>query len=262
MTALPPLRRALIEFSNLCCNDCFYCGIRRSRKIPRYTLSECQIIDACQSAYKKGYKTFVLQSGENHLQSIAKLCSLIQKLKTLFPDAAVTLSTGEKTTAEYCALRAAGADRYLLKIETPNAEHYKKLHPPKMSYNHRVECLKALQQAGFVVGTGFITGLPFEPPTFFSEAVAFLKKVAPKMIAAGPFVSARSTPFENFPNGSPFQTLRLVKTARTLFPSAFIPATSALGAFRPKALGSGADVIMDNFTPQPFRNFYRLYDLH
>lgn len=258
--AKPPIRRALIEFSNFCDNDCYYCGIRHSQKIPRYSMSEAQILATCATAHKSGYRTFVLQSGQSNVYPVSALCLLIKKLKTLFPDTAVTLSIGEKTFSEYLALRKAGADRYLLKIETPDPDHYKVLHPPVMSYFQRVECLQALKRAGFVLGTGFITGLPQEPADFFSKAISFLKTFSPKMVAVGPFVSARATPFASFPNGKVVDTLRLVRAARTLFPQAFIPATSALGSSREKAFACGADVVMDNFTPKPLRALYRLYD--
>lgn len=256
--------RGLIEFTNFCKNDCYYCGLRISNtNLPRYRLSEEEILSCCKTGYELGLRTFVLQGGEDPYFTDDKICSIISSIKGLYKDVAVTLSIGEKKKESYLAYFKAGADRYLLREESANPLHYSKLHPKNLSSEKRKECLKNLKEIGYQVGAGFMVGSPFQGINEFLSDIEFLKQLSPDMIGIGPFVSNPETPFAHYPNGSVEMTLKLISILRILFPHALIPATTSLWTLDPsaleKALKCGANVIMPNITPQRVRDNYRLY---
>lgn len=257
--------RGLIELSNYCKNNCLYCGIRRdNHKINRYRLTEQDILLCCDTGYELGFRTFVLQGGEDSFFSDRVLCSIISKIKEKYPDCAVTLSLGERTEESYKALFNAGADRYLLRHETATKSHYKKLHPEEMSFDNRIECLKTLKKIGFQTGAGFMVGSPFQTHDNLVEDLLFIKKLEPEMVGIGPFISHNETPFKDFKNGTLRNTLVMVALTRILLPHALIPSTTALGTINPKGrelgLKAGANVVMPNLSPVKFRKLYSLYD--
>ena len=257
--------RGLIELSNYCKNNCLYCGIRRdNHKINRYRLTEQDILLCCDTGYELGFRTFVLQGGEDSFFSDSVLCSIISKIKGKYPDCAVTLSLGERTEESYKALFNAGADRYLLRHETATKSHYKKLHPEEMSFDNRIECLKTLKKIGFQTGAGFMVGSPFQTHDNLAEDLLFIKKLEPEMVGIGPFISHNETPFKDFKNGTLRDTLVMVALTRILLPHALIPSTTALGTINPKGrelgLKAGANVVMPNLSPVKFRKLYSLYD--
>lgn len=257
--------RGLIELSNYCKNNCLYCGIRRdNHKINRYRLTEQDILLCCDTGYELGFRTFVLQSGEDSFFSDSVLCSIISKIKGKYPDCAVTLSLGERTEESYKALFNAGADRYLLRHETATKSHYEKLHPEEMSFDNRIECLKTLKKIGFQTGAGFMVGSPFQTHDNLVEDLLFIKKLEPEMVGIGPFISHNETPFKDFKNGTLRDTLVVVALTRLLLPHALIPSTTALGTINPKGrelgLKAGANVVMPNLSPVKFRKLYSLYD--
>lgn len=257
--------RGLIELSNYCKNNCLYCGIRRdNHKINRYRLTEQDILLCCDTGYELGFRTFVLQGGEDSFFSDSVLCSIISKIKEKYPDCAVTLSLGERTEESYKALFNAGADRYLLRHETATKSHYKKLHPEEMSFDNRIECLKTLKKIGFQTGAGFMVGSPFQTHDNLVEDLLFIKKLEPEMVGIGPFISHNETPFKDFKNGTLRDTLVMVALTRILLPHALIPSTTALGTINPKGrelgLKAGANVVMPNLSPVKFRKLYSLYD--
>lgn len=257
--------RGLIELSNYCKNNCLYCGIRRdNHKINRYRLTEQDILLCCDTGYELGFRTFVLQGGEDSFFSDSVLCSIISKIKGKYPDCAVTLSLGERTEESYKALFNAGADRYLLRHETATKSHYKKLHPEEMSFDNRIECLKTLKKIGFQTGAGFMVGSPFQTHDNLVEDLLFIKKLEPEMVGIGPFISHNETPFKDFKNGTLRNTLVMVALTRILLPHALIPSTTALGTINPKGrelgLKAGANVVMPNLSPVKFRKLYSLYD--
>lgn len=257
--------RGLIELSNYCKNNCLYCGIRRdNHKINRYRLTEQDILLCCDTGYELGFRTFVLQGGEDSFFSDSVLCSIISKIKGKYPNCAVTLSLGERTEESYKALFNAGADRYLLRHETATKSHYKKLHPEEMSFDNRIECLKTLKKIGFQTGAGFMVGSPFQTHDNLVEDLLFIKKLEPEMVGIGPFISHNETPFKDFKNGTLRDTLVMVALTRILLPHALIPSTTALGTINPKGrelgLKAGANVVMPNLSPVKFRKLYSLYD--
>ena len=257
--------RGLIEFSNYCKNDCYYCGIRKgNRKADRYRLSFDDILSCCEEGFALGFRTFVLQGGEDLFFSDSVLCSIISKIKGKYPDCAVTLSLGERTEESYKALFNAGADRYLLRHETATKSHYEKLHPEEMSFDNRIECLKTLKKIGFQTGAGFMVGSPFQTHDNLAEDLLFIKKLEPEMVGIGPFISHNETPFKDFKNGTLRDTLVMVALTRILLPHALIPSTTALGTINPKGrelgLKAGANVVMPNLSPIKFRKLYSLYD--
>lgn len=257
--------RGLIEISNYCKNNCLYCGIRRdNREINRYRLTEQEILLCCETGYELGFRTFVLQGGEDIYFNDEILCSIIQKIKKKYPDCAVTLSLGERTEESYKALFSAGADRYLLRHETATKSHYEKLHPVEMSYENRIECLKTLKKIGFQTGAGFMVGSPFQTHDNLAEDLLFIKKLKPEMVGIGPFISHNETPFKEYENGTLRDTLVMVALTRLLLPNALIPSTTALGTIDPqgreKGLKAGANVVMPNLSPVKFRKLYSLYD--
>jgi biotin synthase len=257
--------RGLIEISNYCKNDCLYCGIRRSNKnAERYRLTREEILKCAENGYKLGFRTFVLQGGEDSYYSDELLCGVIVDIKAEYPDCAVTLSLGERSFESYKALRSAGADRYLLRHETANNAHYQKLHPSEMKLENRKQCLYDLKKLGFQVGAGFMVGSPYQLPENLAEDLQFLAELKPHMVGIGPFISHADTPFKDFQNGDLRTTLICVALTRLLLPSALIPATTALGTIDPKGrelgIKAGANVVMPNLSPLETRSKYLLYD--
>ena len=257
--------RGLIEFSNHCRNNCFYCGIRSgNRPLQRYRLTEDDILSCAEGGYRIGMRTFVLQSGEDPCFDDGSICSVVRSLKAAHPDCAVTLSIGEKPKSAYEAYFEAGADRYLLRHETASEEHYSMLHPSSMSLANRKRCLRDLKETGFQTGAGFIVGTPWQTIDNLVEDLRFLQSLDPEMIGIGPFLPASGTPFESMPPGSLERTLNLLSILRLMFPRALIPATTSLGTIHPNGLEyglkAGANVIMPNLTPQKESRLYSLYD--
>lgn len=257
--------RGLIEISNCCKNDCLYCGIRRSNaNVQRYHLTSEQILDCCQLGYELGFRTFVLQGGEDQYYDDDKLCRLISEIKKKHGDCAVTLSLGEKSRKSYQRYFDAGADRYLLRHETANEAHYAQLHPNDMSAQNRKQCLYDLKEIGFQVGSGFMVGSPFQTSELIVEDLQFLKQLQPAMVGIGPFIPHHETPFASEAGGTLEQTLKLIALIRLLLPHALIPATTALGTIatdgRTKGILAGANVIMPNLSPEDVRQKYMIYD--
>ena len=257
--------RGLIEFTNVCRNDCYYCGIRRSNpNAQRYRLSEDQILQCCEQGYALGFRTFVLQGGEDPFYSDARMVPLVRSIRQTFPDCAITLSLGERSKESYQVLFDAGADRYLLRHETANEEHYRLLHPPELSLHKRKECLFRLREIGYQVGAGMMVGAPGQRPEHLVDDLRFLQELRPHMIGIGPFIPHRDTPFRDEKPGELRDTLHLLAVLRLLFPKALLPATTALGTIHPQGreLGvlAGANVIMPNLSPTNVRGKYLLYD--
>lgn len=257
--------RGLIEISSICKNDCYYCGIRRGNcKAQRYRLTMEEILDCCAQGWQLGYRTFVLQGGEDGWFTDERLCAIVRAIKERWNECAVTLSVGERSRESYAALREAGADRYLLRHETANEAHYALLHPSELSGAARKQCLFTLKELGFQVGAGFMVGAPGQTVDHLVEDLRFLQVLQPHMIGIGPFLSHRDTPFCDQPNGDLGRTLRLLSILRLMFPYALIPATTALGTLHPEGrqmgLRAGANVVMPNLSPRSVREKYRLYD--
>ncbi|MBR1792618.1 MAG: [Bacteroidales bacterium] len=257
--------RGLIEISNICRNNCYYCGIRKdNRNLTRYRLYKQQILDCCRKGHTLGFRTFVLQGGEDAYYTDDRLCDIVNCIKRDFPDCAITLSMGERSHESYQQLRKAGADRYLLRHETANEQHYGLLHPSTMSLSHRKQCLFDLKSLGYQVGAGFMVGSPFQTITNLYEDLLFLQDLQPAMIGIGPFLSHHDTPFKSQPNGSSERCLRLIAILRLLFPYALLPATTALGTADPlgreKGILYGGNVLMPNLSPTSVRKQYMLYD--
>ena len=257
--------RGLIEISNYCKNDCYYCGIRRGNKnCQRYRLTPEDILACCQEGYTLGFRTFVMQGGEDNYFSDGVLTSLIREIKSRYPDCAVTLSLGERSFESYKALKEAGADRYLLRHETANEEHYKKLHPEKLSWAYRMECLDNLRKAGFQVGCGFMVGSPYQTMEMLAEECKFIEKFKPDMCGIGPFIPHKDTVFKDEKAGSVELTLTLLSIIRLIHPTVLLPATTALGTLeeygREKGILAGANVVMPNLSPTAVRKKYMLYD--
>ncbi|HHY60421.1 MAG TPA: [FeFe] hydrogenase H-cluster radical SAM maturase HydE [Clostridia bacterium] len=257
--------RGLIEFTNYCKNDCYYCGIRRSNlNAERYRLTKEQILECCAVGYDLGFRTFVLQGGEDGYFTDDKLVDIIRHIKARYPDCAVTLSIGERNYDSYKALFEAGADRYLLRHETAHAEHYGKLHPPGLSLARRKQCLCDLKQIGYQVGCGFMVGSPYQTTDCLVEDLLFIKEFRPHMVGIGPFIPHHQTPFAGEPAGSLELTLLLLGIIRLMLPDVLLPATTALGTIhsRGRELGilAGANVVMPNLSPKSVRQKYMLYD--
>ncbi|MCH5291842.1 MAG: [FeFe] hydrogenase H-cluster radical SAM maturase HydE [Treponema sp.] len=257
--------RGLIEFSNHCKNDCYYCGIRKSNsQCTRYRLSAEEIISCVHEGYSLGFRTFVLQSGEDPFFTDDVLCPIISGIKNAHPDCAITLSLGERNLQSYRALFNAGADRYLLRHETASAEHYKKLHPATMSFSHRIECLHMLRETGYAVGVGFMVGSPFQTAAELARDLKFIETFQPEMCGIGPFIPHHNTPFAREESGSVELTCFLLSLVRLIKPNVLLPATTALGTLAPngRELGilSGANVIMPNLSPVGVRKKYELYN--
>lgn len=257
--------RGLIEFTNYCKNDCYYCGIRRSnKKAARYRLTKEDILDCCRQGYELGFRTFVLQGGEDGYFTAERLTELIREIKNGYPDCALTLSVGEKKEKEYRAFREAGADRYLLRHETADPDHYRILHPEPLSLENRKHCLFLLKKLGFQTGAGFMVGSPGQTPETLAEDFLFLKKLDPEMVGIGPFISHGDTPFREQPDGTMEDTLFYLALLRLMLPRVLLPATTALGTIHPsgreKGILSGANVVMPNLSPLSVRKKYMLYD--
>ena len=257
--------RGLIEFTNVCQNDCYYCGIRKSNaQAQRYRLTQEQILHSCENGYRMGFRTFVLQGGEDPRNTDALVCSMVDKIKTTHPDCAVTLSIGEQSRASYQAYFDAGADRYLLRHETASDAHYRRLHPEEMSLANRKRCLFDLKDIGYQVGAGFMVGSPWQTPKELVADLRFLQELQPDMIGIGPFIPHHETPFADKQSGTLELTLRMLSILRLLFPYVLLPATTALGTISPigRELGlkAGANVMMPNLTPTDARKHYDLYD--
>lgn len=257
--------RGLIEFSNYCKNDCLYCGIRRSNgNARRYRLTEDEILSCCEEGYELGFRTFVLQSGEDSFYTDEKLIHLITEIKKRFPDCALTLSIGEKSYEQYKAYFDAGADRYLLRHETADNKHYRMLHPASLSPENRKRCLRNLKKIGYQVGTGFMVGSPYQTSRNLAEDMMFLKDLQPHMVGIGPFISHKDTPFAQMKSGTMEQTLFMIGLIRLTLPQALIPSTTALGTINPmgreKGILAGANVVMPNLSPTSVREKYTLYD--
>lgn len=257
--------RGLIEISNFCKNDCYYCGIRKSNKnCDRYRLDKEEILSCCRIGYPLGFRTFVLQGGEDNYYNDDILCDIIKTIKSEFSDCAVTLSLGERTKESYRKLFDAGADRYLLRHETANEEHYSKLHPKKMSYKNRFECLKNLKEIGYQTGCGLMVGSPFQTIENIVEDLIFIAKFKPHMVGVGPFIPHSDTPFRNESAGSVQLTCRILSIIRLMLPDVLLPSTTALGSLeeggREKGILCGANVVMPNLSPENVRDKYALYN--
>ncbi len=257
--------RGLIEISNYCKNDCYYCGIRCGNKnAARYRLSKEDILMCADEGYVLGFRTFVLQGGEDLHYTDEIMCDIIKTLKKKYPDCAVTLSLGEKTKETYKKYFDAGADRYLLRHETANGDHYAKLHPEKMSPATRKECLFNLKNIGFQVGAGFMVGSPYQTVENLAEDMMFLGDFKPHMVGIGPFIPHKDTPFAKESAGDVTLTLFLLALTRIMLPAVLLPSTTALGTAekdgRIKGILAGANVIMLNLSPQEVKAKYMLYD--
>ena len=257
--------RGLIEFTNYCKNDCYYCGIRKSNTTAeRYRLSKEEILSCCKNGYELGFRTFVLQGGEDPYYTDDLIIDIVSEIKKLHPDCAVTLSFGEKSYDTYKAWFDAGTDRYLLRHETANDEHYRKLHPDIMSLENRKNCLRNLKKIGYQTGSGFMVGSPYQTTEHIIEDLRFLQELQPEMIGIGPYISHKDTPLCDNKNGDLHLCLRLLAILRLMFPSALIPATTALGTIDSKGrelgLTAGANIVMPNLSPVTVRKQYQLYD--
>jgi biotin synthase len=257
--------RGLIEFTNYCKNDCYYCGLRCSNKnLERYRLSPDEILDCCQTGNKLGFKTFVLQGGEDPWFTAERVAEIVSAIRHEFPEHAITLSIGEWSEADYELFYRLGANRYLLRHETASAGHYAKLHPSSMSFTERKQCLWDLKKTGYQVGAGFMVGTPHQTPECLLEDIRFLEELQPQMAGIGPFIPQKDTPFSSQPPGTLNLSLKMLALVRLVLPKALIPATTAMGTIAPNgrelALNAGANVVMPNLTPVAVRKFYALYD--
>ena len=257
--------RGLIEFTNYCKNDCYYCGIRKSNaNAQRYRLSKEDILSCCDTGYRLGFRTFVLQGGEDGWFTDERLSSIISEIRRRWPDCAITLSAGERSRESYQMLFDAGADRYLLRHETYDSDHYGKLHPPSLSAAHRQKCLWDLKEIGYQTGTGFMTGSPYQTPENLADDMLFLARLNPQMVGIGPFIPHHETPFARQPAGTAELTLYMLGLIRLLIPAVLLPSTTALGTIVPdgreQGILSGANVVMPNLSPPQVREKYLLYD--
>lgn len=257
--------RGLIEISNICKNDCLYCGIRRgNKKCERYRLTKEQILSCCDEGYPLGFRTFVLQGGEDSHFTDDCICEIITAIKSKYPDCAVTLSLGERSFESYQRLHDAGADRYLLRHETADKEHYKKLHPEEMLFENRMECLKNLKKIGFQTGCGFMVGSPYQTNATLAKDLKFIEEFKPEMCGIGPFIPHKDTGFRNHSAGTVELTCYLLSIIRLISPNILLPATTALGSIDPmgreKGIMAGANVVMPNLSPEDAKQKYQLYN--
>lgn len=257
--------RGLIEFTNYCRNDCIYCGIRKSNQnAERYRLTPEEILDCCRTGYDLGFRTFVLQGGDDPYYSDEKMTDLIRTIKKQHADCALTVSIGEKSAKTYKTYFGAGADRYLLRHETANAAHYKKLHPASMSLENRKRCLYDLKKIGFQTGSGFMVGSPYQTFDCIIDDLLFIKELEPHMVGIGPFIPHHDTPFKEKSAGTLELTLYLLGIIRLMLPNVLLPATTALGTIHPQGremgIQAGANIIMPNLSPVGVRKKYLLYD--
>ena len=257
--------RGLIEISNICKNDCIYCGIRCSNKdCERYRLTKEDILSCCDEGYALGFRTFVMQGGEDPHFDDELLCDIVSSIKGKYPDCAVTLSMGERSRESYERLFAAGADRYLLRHEKADAEHYSKLHPSNMSFLNRMRCLRDLRDIGFQTGCGFMVGSPYQTYAHIAKDLKFIEEFKPQMCGIGPFIPHKATPFASFAAGTVELTCYLLSIIRLIHPTILLPATTALGSIeeggREKGILCGANVVMPNLSPMDSRKKYELYN--
>ncbi len=257
--------RGLIELSSHCKNDCLYCGLRRSNtNASRYRLTDDEIFQCCATGYRLGFRTFVMQGGEDGWFDDKRMCRIVSTIRQQYPDCAITLSLGERSRESYQALFDAGANRYLLRHETASPEHYARLHPSEMSWQNRIDCLWTLKEIGYQVGCGFMVGSPFQTIDTLYADLQFIRELQPQMVGIGPFVATANTPFEGYPNGKVSDTLRLLAIIRLLHPHVLLPATTALGTLHPRGrelgIQFGANVVMPNLSPIAHRKDYAIYD--
>lgn len=257
--------RGLIEISSHCKNDCLYCGLRRSQKgAVRYRLTDEQILDCCEKGYRLGFRTFVMQGGEDAWFDDERMVRIVSEVRHRYPDCAITLSLGERSDESYQRLFDAGANRYLLRHETADKEHYEKLHPSDMSFDNRMHCLETLKTIGYQVGCGFMVGSPFQTEETIYKDIQFIRSFQPHMVGIGPFIPAHDTPFADQPQGSVETTLRLLSIIRLIHPHVLLPATTALGTLHPlgreRGIMAGANVVMPNLSPTEHRKDYAIYD--
>lgn len=257
--------RGIIEFTNYCKNDCLYCGIRRSnRAVSRYRLSLEDILQCCEEGYSCGFRTFVLQGGEDSYFTDSRMCNIITAIKARYPDCALTLSIGERSRASYQAMYNAGADRYLLRHESADPAHYASLHPAELSLENRMRCLQDLQEIGYQTGCGFMVGTPGQRPEHLAKDMLFLQEFRPAMVGIGPFIPHGETPFGDHPAGSTKTTLFLLSLCRIMMPHVLLPATTALGTLdqdgKKAGVLAGCNVIMPNLSPLAVRKKYMLYN--
>ena len=257
--------RGLIEFTNYCKNNCYYCGIRNGNKnAHRYRLTEEQIMDCVDEGHRLGFNTYVLQGGEDSYFTDKIMCDIIYRIKSKYPDCAITLSIGEKSRESYKAYKNAGADRYLLRHETADNAHYNKLHPSYMSPDNRKNCLYTLRELGYQVGAGFMVGSPYQTSENLAEDLLFLKDLQPHMVGIGPFIPHQDSPFANEKGGTLNLTLTMLALVRLMLPRVLLPSTTALGTIDPmgreKGFDAGANVVMPNLSPTNVRKDYSLYD--
>lgn len=257
--------RGLIEFSNYCKNDCYYCGIRRgNRNVARYRLTEEEIFSCCEVGERLGFRTFVLQGGEDAAYTDERVVQLVRAIKERHPDCAITLSIGERERESYEKFFAAGVDRYLLRHETASDAHYRKLHPPELSSIHRKQCLRQLKEIGFQTGCGFMVGSPEQTAEELAEDFLFIHELQPEMVGIGPFIPHQDTPFADKAGGTLEQTLFLLSLLRIMQKDVLLPATTALATIHPngreQGILAGANVVMPNLSPVDVRRNYALYD--
>ena len=257
--------RALLEISSYCRNNCYYCGIRASnRNAQRYRLTKEEILECCKEADALGFNTFVMQGGEDPIQSDAWLVDVVKSVRAAYPDKAITLSVGERSDEAYAAFKEAGANRFLLRHETRNDEHYAHLHPTMMSSENRRHCLMTLKRLGFQTGSGMMIGSPGQTDEHLYEDIRFLEELQPQMIGIGPFLPATDTPFENQNPGSADKTILMLSLLRLRFPKVLLPATTALATLcsdgMERAILAGANVVMPNVSPVEQRKKYSIYD--
>ncbi len=257
--------RGLIEFTNYCKNDCYYCGIRRSNRCAeRYRLTLEDILECCWEGYQLGFRTFVLQGGEDPYFTDARICEIVSAIRREYPDCAITLSIGEKSYESYLSYFKAGANRFLLRHETADAVHYSRLHPSELTFENRRKCLFDLKKIGYQVGAGFMVGSPYQKTENIIADLRFLQELQPDMIGIGPFLSHKDTPMKDFQNGELSLVLRILGILRLMFPKVLLPATTALGTMHPQGrelgLQTGANVVMPNLSPMSVRKKYMLYD--
>lgn len=257
--------RGLIEISSFCKNDCLYCGIRRSNgKAQRYRLTKDEILECCREGYGLGFRTFVLQGGEDAFFTDDVTAGIVASIRAGFPDCAITLSLGERSRESYEKLFRAGANRYLLRHETATPEHYAKLHPKELSLENRMECLRALKEIGFQTGCGFMVGSPFQTTADIVNDLMFIKSFSPQMVGIGPFIPHHDTPFADKPAGAAELTVFLLSVVRLMNPKVLLPATTALGTIedggRERGVLAGCNVVMPNLSPLSVRKKYMLYD--
>lgn len=257
--------RGLIEISNRCRNNCYYCGIRnKNGNIARYELTQEEILACCREGYRLGFRTFVLQGGEAPEVKDGRIAETVAAIRREFTDCAITLSLGERSREAYERFFQAGANRYLLRHETHNEQHYRKLHPVEMSLAHRLQCLDQLKEIGYQVGTGIMVGSPHQTIDHLVEDIRFIEQFRPEMIGMGPFIPHRDTPFATSPPGDMELTLKLLSILRLMLPAALIPATTALATLAPdgreRGILAGANVVMPNLSPPSQRAKYSLYD--